>query len=342
MNQTVLEAPNQDLAAGVSHAEITAAPIEIKWDPSLPVFAKEEFLHGVGDQYGWLGGTDQSGTLRCILPYTIVRKTGLRMVRFRNETIARGAELDILEEKCFLNSVVQYFRTTGADVIIPASNNALFRTYPDGARVAPYGSFVVDLQHPEDVLWRNVSKTTKQGIVSAQKDGVIVREGIDLLDPAYDSIRETFSRSKMGFMSRDSFRRFALSLGENCKILVAEQNGVGHSYSLCAFSTPSAFWVYGGNIQDQHPGAAKLLQWEAIRIFRGLGVLQVRFLWCQNRPSEGLQAGGHQQYEEAARRHARTGLSAGSIPLSLRGPGSIRKPFNCFGAVTLSIRKSTS
>ena len=101
--------------------------------PSLPVFAKEEFLRAVGDEYGWLGGIDESGILRCVLPYTIVRKAGLRMVRFRVETISLGGPLDVPEEQSFLNSVVQHFRTTRADVIIPPTNNAIFRTYPDGA-----------------------------------------------------------------------------------------------------------------------------------------------------------------------------------------------------------------
>ena len=183
-----------------SQCTIRAEPIKIQWDPSLPVFAKEEFLSAVGDEYGWLGGVDESGTLRCFLPYTIVRKAGLRMVRFRVETILRGAGLDILGEQSFLNSVVQHFRKTRADVIIPPTNNTLFRTYPDGAEPAPYGSYVIDLQQPEDVLWRNVSKTTRQNISAAQRDGVSIREGLEFLDPAYDLIRETFRRSKIAFM----------------------------------------------------------------------------------------------------------------------------------------------
>jgi hypothetical protein len=271
---------------------IRVRPIDIKWEPSLPVFAKAEFLQAVGDQCGWLGGIDESGIQRCILPYTIVRKAGLRLVRFRVQTIPGDLGLDVTEEKSFLNSVVGYFRATGADVIIPASNNALFRTYPDGAKAAPYGSYVIDLQFPEEVLWRNVSKTSRQNITAAQKDGVLVREGMEFLDPAYDQIRETFHRSKIGFMSRDSFRRFASSLGENCKLLVAEHKGIAQSYSLFAFSEASAYWIYGGNIADQHPGAMKLLQWEAIRLFRSLGVSKYDFFGARIDPPKGSKQEG--------------------------------------------------
>jgi hypothetical protein len=271
---------------------LKAEPIKIQWDPSLPVFAKEEFLSAVGDEYGWLGGFDESGTLRCVLPYTIVRKAGLRMVRFRVETISCSAALDVQGEKSFLNSVVEYFRRVGADVIIPPTNNALFRTYPDGADPAPYGSYVIDLQQPEDVLWKNVSKTTRQNITAARKDGVSIREGIEFLDPAYDLIRETFRRSKLVFMDRDSFKRFALSLGENGKLLVAEYQGVAHSYSLFAYSTPCAYWIYGGNIRHQHQGAMKLLQWEAIRLFRNLGVRKFDFFGARINPQKGSKQEG--------------------------------------------------
>jgi hypothetical protein len=238
---------NSVSAGSAQRSDIRVEPIQIQWDPSLPVFAKEEFLSAVGDEYGWLGGMDEAGTLRCVLPYTIVHKAGLRMVRFRIETIACGPSLDVLEEKVFLNSVIQHFRRSGADVIIPPANNTLFRAYPDGAMAAPYGSYVIDLQQPEDTLWLNVSKTTRQNITSARKDGVLIREGIQFLDPAYDMIRETFIRSKMPFMSRESFKRFAVALGENGKLLMAEYQGVAHSYSLFAFSKPCAY-AMGGNL----------------------------------------------------------------------------------------------
>ena len=100
---------------------------------------------------------------------------------------------------------------------------------------------------------------------------------MEFLDPAYDLIRETFRRSKIAFMDRDAFKRFARSLGENSKLLMAEHQGVAQSYSLFAFSSPCAYWIYGGNIQGQHPGAMKLLQWEAILLFRNLGVRKFDF-----------------------------------------------------------------
>jgi hypothetical protein len=288
----MLSVSNCTSAPVAPHCMLRAEPINIQWDASLPIFAKPEYLSAVGEEYGWLGGMDESATLRCILPYTILRKAGLRMVRFRVETIRLDAGLDVQAEKSFLNSVVQYFRKTGADVIIPPTNNALFRTYPDGANPAPYGSYVIDLRQTEEVLWRNVSKSTRSNIRAAQKDGVTIREGLEFVDPAYELIRDTFRRSKLSFMDRDSFKRFALSLGENGKLLMAEFQGVPQSYSLFAFSSPCAYWIYGGNIQGQHQGAMKLLQWEAILLFRKLGVHKFDFFGARINPPKGSKQEG--------------------------------------------------
>jgi len=282
----------------IARRVIAAEPIEIRWNPSLPVFANKEFLSATGDEYGWLGGMDECRNLRCILPYTIVQKAGLRLVRFRVETIAFGADLEVLEEKSFLNSVVRFFRKAGADVIIPPSNNTVFRTYPDGARYAPYGSYVIDLQQPEDVLWRNVSKSTRHNIAAARKEGVSIREGMEFLDPAYDLIRETFRRSKIGFMDRASFKRYANALGDNGKVLMAEYQGVAQSYSLFGFSTACAYWIYGGNIQGQHQGAMKLLQWEAIRLFRVLGVRKFDFYGARINPPKASKQEGINQMKK--------------------------------------------
>lgn len=269
-----------------------ATPINIDWHSGLPVFACENFLKAVGDEYGWLGGFDVKGTLRCILPFTIIRKAVFRMVRFRVETIPVGEELTSREENSFLNSVVDHFRATGADIIIPATTNTIFRTYPVGADAAPYGSYVIDLSQPEDMLWRNIDRITRQNINTARKKGVTIRNGIEHLDEAYKLIADTFKRSKLPFMNYDSFRRFVCGLGENGKILVADYQGVAQSYVFFAFSDYCAYAIYAGNLPAQHAGANKLLYWEAIRLFKQLGVKLYDFVGARIDPEKGSKQEG--------------------------------------------------
>jgi len=264
-----------------------AKPVSINWHSGLPIFASESFLKAVGDEYGWLGGFDESEKLRCVLPYTIIRKKIFRMVRFRVETIPLGGGLDVREEKSFLNSVIEYFRAIGADTIIPATTNAIFRTYPDGADAAPYGSYVIDLSQPEDVLWKNIERITRQNINTAQRKGVSIRSGIEHTDAAYKLVADTFKRSKLPFMNYDSFRRFVLGLGENGKIMIADYEGVAQSYVVFAFSDYCAYAVYAGNIANQHQGANKLLYWEAIRFFKKLGIQHYDFVGARIGPEKG-------------------------------------------------------
>jgi len=263
--------------------------IEINWHSGLTIFASEPFLRAVSDEYGWLGGVDDSGKLRCILPYTILRKAIFRMVRFRSQTIPVDEDFPLLQEKAFLNSAIKYFRLKGADMVIPGTTNTIFRTYPDGADAAPYGSYVIDLRPPEDILWKNIDRITRQNINRALKQGVSIRNGEGHIDAAYIFVRDTFRRAKLPFMSYESFERFVRGLGENMTILVADYEGIAQSYGVFAFSRHCAYAVYAGNISGQHQGANKLLYWEAIRLFRKLGVQWYDFVGARIDPERGTK-----------------------------------------------------
>jgi len=261
--------------------------IPIQWHPGMPIFACESFLKAVGDDYGWLGGMSETGELQSILPYTVIRKMIFRMVRFRTETIVLKKEFDIREEKTFLNEAMKYFRSQGADLIIPASNNAIFQTYPDGAEAAPYGSYVIDLNKPEEALWKNIDRITRQNIKTAQKNGVRIVDGFDQLEDVHRHVRETFQRSKLPFMNFESFKRYVEGLGSYGKIMAADHQGVVQSCVVFAFSDYCAYAIYAGNIADQYPGANKLLYWEAIRLFRSMGIQRYDFMGARVDPEKG-------------------------------------------------------
>ena len=146
---------------------------------------------------------------------------------------------------------------------------------------------MIDLQQSEDVLWRNIGRITRQNIGMAKRNGVSIREGAEFLEPAYDLIRETFRRSAIDFMDRGAFGRFVEGLGHHGTLLVAEYQGTAQTYCLFGFSDACAYAIYAGNILEQHQGAMKLLQWEAIRHFRGLGVRKFDFVGARINPEQG-------------------------------------------------------
>ena len=267
---------------------INVKPVPIDWHPSLPIFAKESFLKAVSDEYGWLGGFLESGELRCVLPFTILRKGVFRMVRFRTDCLPFAEDFIVSEEKAFLNGVIDHFRSMGVDMIMPATNNAIFRTYPDKAKVAPYGSYVIDLTQPEGALWMNIDRITRQNIKSASKSAVRIRDAAECeFDQAHCLIRDTFRRSGMPFMSLKSFKDIIFGLGEHGKVLAADHDGAVQSYVVFGYSDQGAYAIYAGNSASQQPGANKLLYWEAIRLFRNLGVRKYDFYGTRVYPEKG-------------------------------------------------------
>jgi len=275
-----------------------AKPINIDWDHDLSIYASESFLKGVGNEYGWIGGFDDSGKLRCILPYTIIKKAIFRMVRFRVETIPLEEELDIEEEKSFLNSAVQYLRSIGSDMIIPATTNTIFRTYPDRAVAAPYGTYIIDLRQAEENIFSNFNSSHRRKVRLAKKKGVQIKSGIEYLNTAYELVRDTFKRSKLGFMGYKAFERYVHGLGENVKILIAAHQGTVQGCIVVPFSRHSAYYVYGGSIPGPMSGATNLLHWEAVRQFKELGVGRYDFVGVRINPEKGSKQEGLMMFKE--------------------------------------------
>jgi hypothetical protein len=269
-----------------------AKKITIEWHPGMSIFASEPFLQAAGDEYGWLGGFDTAGQLCCILPYTIIKKGFFRLVRFRIETIAIQKNFAVQEEKRFLNSVMGFFRDIDADMIIPATTNTVFRTYPDGATAAPYGTYLIDLHQQEDTLWSNLNTSHRRNIRRAKNSGVVIKDGMPQMKTVYTLVWETFKRSSIPFMKYDDFQRMVASLGENIKIFIAEHQGEIQGCTVVPFSLHRAYYVYGGSAPQPVPGANNLLHWHAIEQFKSLGVNHYDFVGARISPTKGSKQEG--------------------------------------------------
>ena len=278
---------------------LAARPVPIRWHAGLPIAqASEASLKSDGGPFGWVGGVNDHGDLVCVLPYTIVRKPGLQMVRFKTATIPLLEELGIEEEKTFLNSVVEHFRSVGADMIIPSGNTAIFRTHPAGADVAPYGTYINHLHGPEDVLRSKIRKTYRHNIRKAMEAGVEIKCGAEHLDASYELIAATLRRSGSKFKSHDDFRRTISGLGEYVKIFVAEHNGVVQGCMVAPFSEHTAYNCYAGSREGPILGAMHLLHWEAIRQFRAMGVQRFDFQGVRISPEKGSKQEGILTYKQ--------------------------------------------
>ena len=275
-----------------------AVEIPIAWQPDMPVYASEQFLKSVSNECGWFGGHGAAGELRCILPYTIIRKPLFKFARFRVATICRGEPISVEEEKSFLNSAVAQLKRKGVDLILPPSTNSIFRTYPDGAIAAPYGTYVINLCESEEKLFGNLNSSHRRKVRLATKAGVQIGDGMNRLEAVYGLVKDTFSRSSLDFMSFESFKKQVRALGDNVRVMVAEHGGKVHGAIVVPFSEYCAYYVYGGSIPEPEAGAMNLLHWEAIRFFRGLGVKRYDFVGVRINPEKGSKQEGLMMFKE--------------------------------------------
>ncbi len=273
-------------------------PIKIDWHQDLPIFASENFLKAVGDEYGWLGGLDEADNLRCFLPFTIIKKPFFKLIRFRVETVPVAGDFGAREEKTFLNLVIDYFKRKGADVIIPATTNTIFRTYPDGAIAAPYGTYKIDLTQPEDEILGKMSASHRRKVRLAQKNQVAIKTGPEYAEIAYEMVKDTFKRSHLGFMKYKDFERYLDGLGDQVKIFVAEQAGEIQACLVVPFSRFSAYYVYGGSRPEPVQGATNLLHWEVMLYFKQAGVKSYDLVGVRINPKKGSKQEGLKIYKE--------------------------------------------
>jgi len=273
-------------------AGMRAVPTTIDWCPELPIFASERYLAAVGKEYGWLAGVDSKDRVRCILPYVILRKPLLRMVRFPVQTLLIDPELNTADEQEFLDSAMRHFRAAGAGVVVPGTTNAIFRTFPRGADSVPYGTYALDLRTTEESLWEGVSSSHRRLIRTAIREQVETVAAPEAVDEAYQLIRRTFEAGSLPFMDLSSFRRLVHSLGDNVRVMVARRRGEIQGAIVVPFSRCAAYYLYGGRSGDAVSGAMHLLHWEAIRAFRLAGVSAYDFVGARIDPAKGSKQEG--------------------------------------------------
>lgn len=271
--------------------DLEVHPVPITWIPELPIYASESFLQTVSSEYGWIGGVS-SGVLRCILPYTVIRRPAFRIVRFRLATVPIDWSMSADDDRAFLTKAAEYFRAADMDLIMPGANSAVFRTYPEGAIAAPYGTLIQDLSQAEDAIFAAIHPTFRYNIRRAMREGVQIREGIQYLEDAYALIAHTLQRSDQAFRTLDDFRRAVLALGEQVKVLVAEREGIYEGAMVAPFSAHAAYTWYCGSREKPTLGSMHLLHWEAMRLFRSLNVKRFDFQGVRINPEKGSKQEG--------------------------------------------------
>jgi hypothetical protein len=259
--------------------------VEPESSPEFPIFALPQFLKTVSEEYGWAAGTDFAGEQQTILPYVILTKFGVRLMRFPCSIVGEQAG-----EGPLIAGLPDFARSLRVDVILPPNNSALFSQCPSRAEFTHYGTIINDLTISEDAMWQAVTKDHRRRIRQAQSAGIEIREGHSYLEAAQRVIADTLKKGGLKFKTCRELKRIADALGDNLKILVAIRNNEVQAAEICPWSRYSAYGWYAGKTENSVSGSSHLLMWETMVRAKRLGSKQ--FNWCGARlHPTGKQAG---------------------------------------------------
>jgi lipid II:glycine glycyltransferase (peptidoglycan interpeptide bridge formation enzyme) len=230
----------------------------------------------------------------CILPY--LKRKRLFFYFIQLSTGVLGAENED-QEKIFLDNALQFFKNTiRADYII-STNTSIFNSYPKGSLYCKFGSYLLDLEKPEDMLFLGLHSKHRNVIRKAEKEGLVVLYGKEYLVDCYNLINETFSRQGMLSPTIEHIRRLS-NLNESISFTIVKFGNEIHGCAIfLSNKNHSCYYLYGGSVKHPHSGAMNLLHWQAILRMKKNGVKYYDFVGGRINPEEGSRLEGIQRFK---------------------------------------------
>lgn len=265
------------------------------WTNDMPVFMSPQWLETQAPVSGWLEARPAPGT-RILVPFVIRRRAFVHWLQLQWSVWA-SQPIDVATERAFLEAVVRWSRAEGIDFIAQPPTMALFRSAPDGAASAPFGTVLIDLSLTEEELWAGLKRSNRTTIRKARAGAVCVEWGSHLADEAYALCARTMARSELGFPSPDRFHALVEHLGDSIDVGVARADGVSTAAVINPWSRYGAHCLFAGTSDSPAFGAANLLQWEAILRAREHGARLYDFVGVRLDPPPGSKYAGLRQFK---------------------------------------------
>jgi lipid II:glycine glycyltransferase (peptidoglycan interpeptide bridge formation enzyme) len=270
----------------------------LNWSDDYPIFLSENYLKTESSEYGWIMGYID-GKLEVILPYFIYTKLFFRLLRFTNEPYFLDKKLKEKYEQDFLEKLLTEVATLKIDLIMQPTTNVVFDNVPEQSTYAPFGTYRLDLRVDEEILWKNLHSKHRNVIRNAEKKGITVVENDYDENEIYDLINETFSRSSMGFMSREKFQHQLKNLNKNVRVFVARtEDGLLQGCAVIPYSSHSGYYLHGGSVSRPLTGAMNFLQYKVMLSLKESGVEQYDFVGARINVKKGTKLEGIQKFKE--------------------------------------------
>lgn len=202
----------------------------------------------------------------------------------------------------FLNEVMKECRggVLHLDWIGQTPPSALFLEAPSDSISIPFGSYIIDLELPEDELWANVHSKHRNVIRKSEKSGVIIEYGgKELLQEYLMAEKDTMERSGLPIGQKEIYLYLFDKFKDHVNIFLARrQDGNVQGGAIIIYSKAMGYYMHGASINAPVTGAMNHVQWEIVKYLKGLGVKKYSFVGCRINEDKNSKYYGIQNFKK--------------------------------------------
>ena len=249
-----------------------AKKLDTEIDNNLPILGQEKYLKSKSDDYGWFLSNNS------VLAYYIDKKAIFKRLIFSTNVISINGNLSPEKEKIFLDATLDYIKKNKmCDFIYKAQSNVVFMTCPKNSKCIGWGTYQVDLQKSEDLLFKSFDAKSRNVIRKAIKEGVLVKEEKNI-EVIYGNIKETLERQKsIHYPSLEYITKIS-KLKDSAKCLVAVKDDIVQGSLVLLYDSKCGYALYAGSIKSPQTGSMDLLHFEAMKFCQSNDIFKYDFV----------------------------------------------------------------
>lgn len=232
-----------------------------------------------------------------ILPVVVCNKALFRWATLLAVPIGYKGQGNITQE--YLDQVCATLKKSGIQWITSTLAASPFPAFPHKSKRIPFGTHIIDLNQPEEVLMQNMHSKHRNVVKRAEKDGVEIKiGGKELLNDYVRLETATWARSEKNSNGFEYYEQIVEALDGNVDVSVAYFNGEPQSGAITYWGNTEAYYMFGANIDNPHIGSGNLLQWKLLCLYKSRGVQKYNFVGCRIGEDEDSKYHGIQRFKE--------------------------------------------
>jgi len=231
-----------------------------------------------------------------ILPYYIKKKYIFKYLIMPLNIIG---EADIHRKEIFLEDVINVIKDKiKIDFIAMQHVTSLFDLVPKNSKACNFGSYIIDLTKPEDVLLSEMHSKHRNVVNKAFRCKLVVSNSINHKMECIHIIEQTMQRQNLSIPNLRSYSLLEQEKDGGVEYWTVWENDKIQGAAILLWSYSSSYYMFGGSIVNGHNGAMNLLHWEAIKKMKERGVLLYDFVGARLNPEIGSKYEGIQRFKE--------------------------------------------